>query len=66
MSGGEPESGSGLEPSGSGVEPSLGTADAGAAIQFDRQGYFCVDADSRDGRPGFNRTIGLRDTWNNQ
>jgi glutaminyl-tRNA synthetase len=33
-------------------------------VQFERQGYFCVDA--RDSRPGalvFNRTVGLRDTW---
>jgi glutaminyl-tRNA synthetase len=28
-----------------------------------RQGYFCVDADSRPGRPVFNRAIGLRDIW---
>ena len=32
-------------------------------VQFERQGYFCRDADSAPGRPVFNRTVGLRDTW---
>jgi glutaminyl-tRNA synthetase len=32
-------------------------------VQFERQGYFCRDADSKPGRPVFNRTVGLRDTW---
>jgi glutaminyl-tRNA synthetase len=33
-------------------------------VQFERQGYFCVDAaDSSPDRPVFNRTTGLRDTW---
>jgi glutaminyl-tRNA synthetase len=45
------------------LEPSLGEAAPGAPLQFERQGYFCVDADSRPGRPVFNRTIGLRDSW---
>jgi len=26
-------------------------------------GYFCCDPDSRPGRPVFNRTVGLRDSW---
>jgi glutaminyl-tRNA synthetase len=26
-------------------------------------GYFCVDLASTSGKPVFNRTIGLRDTW---
>jgi glutaminyl-tRNA synthetase len=26
-------------------------------------GYFCVDPDSASGKPVFNRTIGLKDTW---
>jgi glutaminyl-tRNA synthetase len=33
------------------------------AVQFERQGYFAVDPDSKPGRPVFNRTIGLRDTF---
>ena len=32
-------------------------------MQFERLGYFCPDPDSTPGRPVFNRTLGLRDTW---
>ncbi len=45
------------------VEPSLADAPAGARYQFERTGYFAVDADSRPGRPVFNRTVTLKDTW---
>jgi glutaminyl-tRNA synthetase len=45
------------------VEPSLGAAPVGARFQFERQGYFCVDPDSRPGAPVFNRTVTLKDTW---
>ena len=46
------------------VEPSLAQAEAGSRFQFERQGYFCVDTvDSSPGRPVFNRTVTLRDTW---
>jgi glutaminyl-tRNA synthetase len=46
------------------LEPSLGAARAGDRFQFERQGYFCVDSrDASPGRPVFNRTVGLRDTW---
>jgi len=45
------------------VEPSLADAPAGSSYQFERQGYFCVDPDSTPGRPVFNQTVGLRDTW---
>ncbi len=45
------------------VEPCLASAPAGSRYQFERQGYFCVDRDSSDGRPVFNRTVSLRDTW---
>ena len=45
------------------LEPDLGEAETGTPIQFERQGYFCVDTNSRPGRPVFNRTIGLRDSW---
>jgi glutaminyl-tRNA synthetase len=46
------------------VEPSLVNAKPGSHYQFERQGYFCVDSlDSRDGKPVFNRTVTLRDTW---
>ena len=46
------------------VEPSLADAEPGARFQFERQGYFCVDAvDSAPGRLVFNRTVSLRDSW---
>lgn len=45
------------------VEPSLISADIGSRYQFERQGYFCVDPDSSAGKPVFNRTVTLRDTW---
>lgn len=45
------------------VEPGLGDAVPGTRYQFERLGYFCVDPDSAPGRPVFNRTIGLKDTW---
>ena len=45
------------------LEPSLGTAVVGGRYQFERLGYFCVDADSKPGKPVFNRTVALKDTW---
>ena len=45
------------------VEPSLAAANQEAAVQFERQGYFARDPDSQPGRPVFNRTVGLRDSW---
>jgi glutaminyl-tRNA synthetase len=45
------------------AEPSLAAAPIGARFQFERQGYFCVDPDSRRGAPVFNRTVTLKDTW---
>ena len=46
------------------LEPSLRDAAPGARYQFERSGYFCVDtADSAPGRPVWNRTVSLRDSW---
>ena len=45
------------------VEPALADAEPGEPVQFERQGYFCVDPDSQQGRLVFNRTVGLRDSW---
>jgi glutaminyl-tRNA synthetase len=45
------------------VEPALLQTPIGAAVQFERTGYFALDPDSQPGRPVFNRTVGLRDTW---
>ncbi len=45
------------------VEPALLDLPVGMAVQFERIGYFAPDADSQPGKPVFNRTVGLRDTW---
>lgn len=45
------------------IEPELAKANAGDKFQFLRLGYFCVDPDSQEGRPVFNRTVTLKDTW---
>jgi len=45
------------------VEPSLAELPVGQAVQFERQGYFCLDTDSGPGLPVFNRTVPLRDSW---
>jgi glutaminyl-tRNA synthetase len=45
------------------VEPALSEAKIGEAVQFERQGYFCLDPDSRADHLVFNRTVGLRDSW---
>ncbi len=45
------------------VEPALAGRNNDEAVQFERQGYFCLDRDSRPDRLVFNRTVGLRDTW---
>ena len=45
------------------VEPSMKGAEVGRVVQFERLGYFCVDADSSDEKLVLNRTITLRDTW---
>ena len=45
------------------LEPSLAEAKPGDQFQFMRKGYFCVDPDSQPGKPVFNLTVGLKDTW---
>lgn len=46
------------------VEPALGESKAGEQFQFERLGYFYVDPiDSKPGKPVFNRTATLRDSW---
>ena len=45
------------------LEPLLANAAVGSRYQFERLGYFCVDPDSKAGRPVFNRTVALKDTW---
>jgi len=46
------------------LEASLEKAKAGERFQFEREGYFCRDSDNpASGKPVFNRTVTLRDTW---
>ena len=45
------------------LEPSLRDAAEGSRYQFERLGYFCADRDASPGKPVFNRTVALRDTW---
>jgi glutaminyl-tRNA synthetase len=45
------------------LEPSMANVTAGNRYQFERLGYFCVDPDSTPGKPVFNRTVALKDTW---
>jgi glutaminyl-tRNA synthetase len=45
------------------LEPSLANLTAGSRYQFERLGYFSVDPETTPGKPVFNRTVALRDTW---
>lgn len=46
------------------LEPSLMEKKPGEHVQFLRKGYFTADTkDSRPGKPVFNLTVGLRDSW---
>jgi glutaminyl-tRNA synthetase len=45
------------------LEPSAAAQPAGWVCQFERLGYFCADRDGAAGRPVFNRTVTLKDTW---
>ena len=45
------------------AEPALRQATIEQPVQFERQGYFCLDRASTPERPVFNRTVGLRDTF---
>ena len=46
------------------VEASLAHAQSDSRYQFERTGYFCIDAvDSVSGKLVFNRTVTLRDSW---
>jgi len=50
-------------------EPAIKNASPGQVFQFERLGYFARDPDNSlqikgtSGKPVFNRTVGLRDTW---
>ncbi len=45
------------------IEPNLAGVIPGDKFQFERNGYFCVDLDSKPGKLVFNRTVTLKDTW---
>ena len=48
------------------LEPSLAEVGVGEQFQFQRLGYFNVDDDSKSGKLVFNKTVGLRDSWEKQ
>ena len=48
------------------LEPSLAEVGVGEQFQFQRLGYFNVDDDSKPGKLVFNKTVGLRDSWEKQ
>ncbi|MDH5184687.1 MAG: glutamine--tRNA ligase/YqeY domain fusion protein [Gammaproteobacteria bacterium] len=46
------------------LEPALADAEKAMTVQFEREGYFCKDpATTSDGKPIWNRTVTLRDSW---
>lgn len=45
------------------VEPSLAAVKSGEKFQFQRLGYFNVDKDTTEGKIVFNKTVGLKDAW---
>jgi len=45
------------------LEPAAAGTPVGETVQFERLGYFCADPDATPGRPVFNRTVTLKDTW---
>jgi glutaminyl-tRNA synthetase len=45
------------------LEPSVKDAAPGTRYQFERQGYFCIDPDSKADKLVFNRVATLKDTW---
>lgn len=47
------------------VESNMSYAKPGKPYQFEREGYFCLDSETSNGLV-FNKTVGLRDTWNSK
>ena len=45
------------------LEPSIAGGDAGAPVQFERQGYFFREPSALAGQLVFHRTVGLRDSF---
>ena len=45
------------------AEPATADVKTGDRVQFERLGYFRADEDSAPGKPVFNRTVSLKDSW---
>jgi glutaminyl-tRNA synthetase len=45
------------------IEPAAAETPVGETVQFERMGYYCADPDSVPGKPVFDRTVTLKDTW---
>ena len=45
------------------LESSLLDFSPSETVQFERLGYFCLDINSSEDHPVFNRTVTLRDSW---
>lgn len=45
------------------LEPALAEVPVGYQCQFERLGYFIKDPDVSNGKPVFNRSVALKDTW---
>ncbi len=45
------------------IEPFVKDTKPSDKYQFERVGYFCTDYDSTPGKPVFNRTVTLKDSW---
>lgn len=48
------------------MEKSLSESKPGTQYQFLRQGYFCTDVDSAEGKIVFNQTVGLKDSFSKE
>ena len=48
------------------METSLSESKPGTQYQFLRQGYFCTDVDSAEGKIVFNQTVGLKDSFSKE
>lgn len=45
------------------AETGLANGEVGQQYQFEREGYFCIDADTTADKMVINRTVTLRDSW---
>ena len=45
------------------AEPALLDDASGIAVQFERTGYYVKDKDSVPGKPVFNKTVSLKDSY---